>query len=204
MSSELSGAADANCEPGVADQPVASIGVASMRPGQRSPHLRADCTNCCGLCCVAPSFEAHQGFGFSKPAHTPCMHLLADFGCLIHEQLQARGFPGCHAFDCYGAGQRVTQGLFRGESWRASAEVATRMFHAYHRYRALHELLAMLELAIESSLPADATQLRMRFQSLESMCDSGAAVHAGFSLEVLRREVLQQVREALGRAQRVA
>jgi len=52
--------------------------------------LTADCTNCCGLCCVAPAFDAEQGFGYTKPAHIPCMNLRGDDGCAIHDRLRAR------------------------------------------------------------------------------------------------------------------
>jgi hypothetical protein len=70
--------------------------------------LRADCAKCCGLCCVAPAFDADQGFGFDKPAHTACRNLDADHRCAIHAALRARGFPACATFDCYGAGQWLT------------------------------------------------------------------------------------------------
>src|SRR5579863_8626684 len=113
----------------------------------RTARLRADCARCCGLCCAAPAFMAVQGFGFDKPAHTACRHLGADHRCVIHAELGMRGFPACSAFDCYGAGQRVTQ-LFAGKSWRSSPETAARMFTLYARFRALHELMALLDLAI--------------------------------------------------------
>lgn len=52
--------------------------------------LTADCTKCCGLCCVSPAFDAEQGFGYSKPAHTPCVNLRRDDRCAIHHALPAR------------------------------------------------------------------------------------------------------------------
>jgi hypothetical protein len=168
---------------------------------QRSSHLRADCGQCCALCCVAPSFEAEQGFGFSKPAHVACRHLQADFRCSIHAELHGLGFPACSTFDCFGAGQRVTQRLFGGKSWTDSPELAMRMFHAYSRYRALHELLAMLELTAASVLPSDRGRLAQQLQSLESLGDSGEALSDAISLEALRREVLREIRTALHRAQ---
>lgn len=195
MSSDRSPTSDVRAAPGAPAQGADSLG-ASTAPG-RSARLRADCARCCGLCCVAPSFEACQGFGFSKPAHYACLHLQADFRCSIHEVLADRGFPACQAFDCFGAGQRVTQQLFHGQSWRASPETAALMFHAYQRYRALHELLAMLKLAMESPLSAADTHLKALFQSLESLCESGEALSAAVSLDTLRRDVLRQIRESL-------
>jgi hypothetical protein len=167
-------------------------------PGGGPPyaHLRADCASCLGLCCVAPSFQAQQGFGFSKPAHSPCRHLQTDFRCRIHEELQFRGFPACSAFECYGAGQRVTR-LFHGASWTDSPQAAARIFQAYSRYRALHELLAMLELALERAPAAQRAQLERRLRALDAWCDSGEALTSAVVPERLRAEVLAQIRQAL-------
>ena len=63
------------------------------------PELRADCANCAGLCCVAPTFVRSADFAISKPAGTPCPNLLADDRCAIHAQLRDRGFPGCAVFE---------------------------------------------------------------------------------------------------------
>ncbi len=56
--------------------------------------LRADCTRCAGLCCVAPAFAASADFAIDKPAGRPCPHLGDDFRCGIHEHLDQRGFHG--------------------------------------------------------------------------------------------------------------
>lgn len=73
----------------------------------RSSDLVADCDRCAALCCVWLGFDAGPAFGFSKPAGTPCAHLRGT-RCGIHVSLVRRGFAGCAAFDCYGAGQRAT------------------------------------------------------------------------------------------------
>lgn len=70
--------------------------------------LVADCTRCRGLCCVALPLTRSADFPIDKPAGTRCVHLRADDRCGIHGELLARGFRGCVAFDCFGAGQRVT------------------------------------------------------------------------------------------------
>ena len=97
--------------------------------------LRPDCARCVALCCVAPAFDAEQGFGYDKPACEPCRHLHADNRCGIHPALVAQGFSGCASFNCFGAGQRATA-LFDGCDWRASPGQATRMFERYARLRA--------------------------------------------------------------------
>jgi hypothetical protein len=117
---------------------------------QLPPHLKADCSACAALCCVIPPFDAVQGFGFDKPAETPCQHLCADHRCGIHTELVDRGFAGCVAFDCLGAGQRLTaQAIerFGSADWRARPEVARWLFAAYPRVREAQEWLARLRLA---------------------------------------------------------
>jgi hypothetical protein len=105
------------------------------------PDLRADCASCAGLCCVAPAFSASSDFAIDKPAGHACPHLARDFRCGIHPELRDRGFPGCTVFDCFGAGQRVTQLTFGGRDWRGSPEIADPMFAAFAVVRPLHELL---------------------------------------------------------------
>ena len=80
--------------------------------------LRADCARCQALCCVSLPFDRCEMFGFDKPANVSCPHLEPGFGCGIHGELNARGQAGCAGYDCYGAGQHITQELFVGVSWR--------------------------------------------------------------------------------------
>ena len=116
------------------------VGDPARRAGGRQD-LRADCTRCAGLCCVAPAFAASADFAIDKPAGQPCPNLAADFHCGIHERLRERGFSGCAVFDCFGAGQHVTQVTFRGGDWRDSPAVAASMFTAFTVLRQLKELL---------------------------------------------------------------
>ena len=130
------------------------------------PGLRADCSACAALCCVIPPFDAAQGFGFDKPAQTPCRHLCADHRCGIHDELIGRGFAGCVAFDCLGAGQRLTaQAVQRlgSADWRERPDVARWLFATYPRVREVQEWLARLHLAAAvvggAELPALASAL---------------------------------------------
>src|SRR5664280_3541668 len=68
--------------------------------------LRADCERCFGLCCVAPAFSASADFAIDKDAWQPCPNLRPDFRCGIHARLREQGFPGCTAYDCFGAEQQ--------------------------------------------------------------------------------------------------
>jgi hypothetical protein len=156
--------------------------------------LQPDCTSCCALCCVAPAFDADQGFGFDKAAHEPCRNLRADFKCNIHHTLIESGFPGCKIFDCHGAGQR-TQQLFNGASWQDSPELAVRMFDAYSRMRSLHELLVLLN-AARTRFPQGPVnkEIDNRFAKIEQTCQSSEAVFAGADIDGIKRETLQLIR----------
>jgi len=110
--------------------------------------LRADCARCVGLCCVAPAFAASADFAIDKPAGQPCPNLRSDFGCAIHDHLRQRGFPGCAAYDCLGAGQQVAQVTFDGRDWRQEPDIAEQMFSVFGIMRQLHELLWYLTEAL--------------------------------------------------------
>src|SRR3954465_8716710 len=125
-------------------------------------HLRADCSRCAGLCCVAPAFAASAAFAFDKPAGTSCRHLQDDYRCGIHAQLRERGFPGCTVFDCFGAGQRITQETFGGRAWRATPEIAAAQFAVLPVVRQLHEALWYLVEAQSLTPDAAVQELRER------------------------------------------
>ena len=110
-------------------------------PADSRQLLRADCNRCVGLCCVAPAFSASADFAIDKPAGQACPNLLADSRCGIHDELRPRGFPGCVVFDCFGAGQQVTQVTFGGQDWRQDPITAQQMFDAFTVMRQLHEVL---------------------------------------------------------------
>lgn len=115
--------------------------------------LRADCTRCAALCCMAHAFDKSPSFGFDKPPETPCSNLDGEGRCVIHADLASKGFPGCVAYDCHGAGQRVTQEIFAGRSWLAEPQLKAPMTRAFMAMRRIHELLAMLKAA--QALPLD-------------------------------------------------
>lgn len=119
--------------------------------GAPLPGLRADCGSCFALCCVALPFSASADFAVDKPAGAPCRNLLEDFGCGVHDRLREKGFPGCTVFDCFGAGQRVSQVTFGGRDWRRTPDIARQMFEVFPVMRQLHELLWYLTEAL--SLP---------------------------------------------------
>ncbi|MET8448115.1 pentapeptide repeat-containing protein [Streptomyces sp. NPDC005209] len=117
------------------------------------PELRGDCASCFGLCCVALPFAASADFALDKPAGKPCPNLRGDHRCGIHAELRQKGFTGCTVYDCFGAGQKVSQVTFEGQDWRTgSAEHARRVFEVFPVVRQLHEVLWYLTEAL--GLPA--------------------------------------------------
>lgn len=114
--------------------------------------LAADCSRCAGLCCVLLPFRAVDGFGADKPGGTPCHHLRADDLCGIHERLDDSGWTGCTAYDCQGAGQRVTQVTYAGRSWRDGAVDLGEMAAVFSVVRVLHAMLAGPGLTVGSAL----------------------------------------------------
>ncbi|MFF3074299.1 pentapeptide repeat-containing protein [Kitasatospora sp. NPDC057936] len=112
--------------------------------GSLPVELRSDCTSCFGLCCVALPFAAGADFAVDKAAGTPCRNLQTDFTCGIHARLRDTGFQGCTVYDCFGAGQRVSQVTYGGRSWREEPASAREMFDVFPVVRQLHELMAYL------------------------------------------------------------
>ncbi|MCO7125392.1 pentapeptide repeat-containing protein [Sporolactobacillus shoreicorticis] len=115
--------------------------------------LRPECEKCFGLCCVALPFSDSEDFAFNKQAGKPCPNLRSDFHCRIHSGLREKGFKGCTAFECFGAGQKVSQVTFHGVDWRVRAEVASKMFTVFPKMIMLHELLWYLQMALSCIAP---------------------------------------------------
>jgi uncharacterized protein YjbI with pentapeptide repeats len=117
-------------------------------PDRGDLNLRAQCESCFALCCVAPAFSASADFAINKLAGQPCPNLQPDFRCGIHTSLRQQGFPGCTAYDCFGAGQKVSQVTFGGQDWRRAPRTAIQMFGVFAVMRQLHELLWYLAEAL--------------------------------------------------------
>ncbi|WP_333861379.1 pentapeptide repeat-containing protein [Clostridium sp.] len=103
--------------------------------------LKADCKKCFGLCCVALYFSVLEGFPKDKDAGKPCVNLRPDFTCAVHKELAIRGLKGCTAYECLGAGQKVSQITFKGYNWLNNPECASEMFEIFLIMRQLHEML---------------------------------------------------------------
>ncbi len=152
--------------------------------------LRADCERCFGLCCVAPAFSASADFAIDKAAGQPCPNLQPDFRCAIHDRLRRQGFPGCAAYDCFGAGQQVSQVIFGGRDWRLAPDTAEQMFAVFGVVRQVHELLWYLSeaLALQPSGPLHA-ELRLAVDETERLVRTGPGALLALDVTAHRERV---------------
>ncbi|MBD0381465.1 pentapeptide repeat-containing protein [Paenibacillus sedimenti] len=177
--------------------------------------LQADCENCFGLCCVALPFAATADFAIDKDAGQPCQNLQSDFRCGIHNSLRQRGFRGCTVYDCFGAGQKISQITFGGHDWRQAPESAKQMFEVFPIMRQLHELLWYLTEALTLqparpihgalSFALDETE-RLTHLGPDSLLEMDVAAHRADvnalllrTSELVRAEALRQQKGSLGR-----
>lgn len=159
-------------------------------------NLLADCQRCFGLCCVAPAFSASSDFAIDKDAGKACPHLRSDFRCGIHERLRAQGFAGCTVYDCFGAGQKISQVTYGGQDWRQAPHTAKQMFEVFPIMRQLHELLWYLAEALalqparrlhaELSVALDETEC-LTHHSPDILLEMDVAAHRGNVNALLNR-----------------
>ncbi|MFM9370991.1 pentapeptide repeat-containing protein [Streptomyces sp. Da 82-17] len=152
--------------------------------------LKADCGSCFGLCCAALPFAASADFAVNKAAGTPCTNLRTDFSCGIHARLRDSGYQGCTVYDCFGAGQQVSQVTFGGRDWRAEPDRSREMFAVFPVMRHLHELLWYVNeaLALPTSRPVRA-ELRRALDDVRELTRADAATVTAVDVPALRGEV---------------
>ncbi|MEK3913283.1 pentapeptide repeat-containing protein [Paenibacillus sp. FSL H7-0331] len=165
-------------------------------PDRSRIHLQADCENCFGLCCAALPFAASSDFAIDKNAGQPCPNLQSDFRCGVHTSLRELGFRGCTVYDCFGAGQQVSQVTFGGQDWRQAPDTAKPMFEVFPIMRQLHELLWYLKEALtlqpaqpihgELSLALEETE-RLTYLSPDSLMELDVAEHRAYVNSLLLR-----------------
>lgn len=162
-----------------------------------SPELRADCSRCFALCCVATSFARSADFAFDKAAGEPCRHLGDDFGCTVHDRLRDLGMPGCTTYDCFGAGQQLSQVTYAGRDWRTHPEAAPQMFGALTTMRALHEMLWYLTVA-RPLAPSLASDLATAYDATLALTSLGPDDLDALDVDAHRGEVAGLLRRVSG------
>ena len=163
-----------------------------------TPGLRSDCSSCFGLCCVLLPFSADAGFGATKPGGRPCLNLLPDDRCGIHDTLREDGWPGCTVFECFGAGQQVSQVTYRGVSWREQGNLGE-MGAVLSTMRQLHEMLVHLVEVDRRSPDAAAVVVRTE---IEELTHRDPETLLGADLDDLHRRVGGLLGEASARVRR--
>lgn len=63
---------------------------------------------------------------------------------MIFQKRTQLGFAGCVTYNCFGAGQRVTQEVFNGKTWRENDHLKQQMGAALSVLRRIHEQLSLL------------------------------------------------------------
>ena len=94
-------------------------------------NLRIDCEKCSGLCCVALYCMKTDGFPENKESGIPCKHLMSNFKCDMHSRLASKQMKGCLSYDCFGAGQKVTQYHFSDTDWRANPGKSNEIYQTF-------------------------------------------------------------------------
>ncbi len=83
---------------------------------------------------------------------------------------------GCTLYDCAGAGQRVVQMRFNGESWRDDPTLLPAMMRDFNALKPLHERMAQLveagNLDLNDDLEAERKALLARHARLWSDSDT--------------------------------
>ena len=137
-------------------------------------NLTIDCEKCSGLCCVSLYFAKTEGFPENKVAGMPCKNLMSDFRCNIHSNLVGCNLKGCLAYDCFGAGQKVTQMIYGGGNWKTSPELAKEMFDVFLIVVQLQQMLGYLVEAATiipaETLKGDIDALILENEQMTQLC----------------------------------
>ncbi|MGH1425997.1 MAG: hypothetical protein ACRBBU_14825 [Pseudooceanicola sp.] len=154
----------------------------------RAADLIPDCGQCAALCCLSLAFDDGPDFALDKPAGTPCPNL-GRHDCTIHDALSTSGYSGCVRYSCLGAGQRVTQSLFAGQSWRDDPALTAPMMAAFADLRAVHKRLDLLAAAMTLPLSDSHKTLCLQLQQALWRDDMTQTTFAGFADSPLAMDV---------------
>jgi uncharacterized protein YjbI with pentapeptide repeats len=157
---------------------------------QMNSSLQADCSRCFGLCCVALPYAKSADFAFDKDSGTPCRNLQEDFRCGIHQHLRDQGFKGCTVYECFGAGQKVSQNTFTGMDWETHPELAKKMFDVFPIMQQLHEMLYYLTEAsnLNETTPIH-HEIEEAIDEIEHLTQRSASEIKQFNVSNIRKKI---------------
>lgn len=163
--------------------------------------MKSDCSKCSGLCCNALFFAKADGFPHDKAAGNPCTKLLTDYRCKIHSQLKELKMKGCIGYDCFGAGQQVTQVIYHEKTWQDLPKKAPEIFKVFNTVFQLYQMRHFLTeaLCVESVKMLE-NDIKSLLIENGKVCNDTPENILAFDLEKYRDKVnvlLKQVCKAL-------
>jgi uncharacterized protein YjbI with pentapeptide repeats len=165
--------------------------------------MKADCSQCSGLCCTALFFSKIDGFPENKKAGKPCINLEKNFQCKIHGELEKRKMKGCIGYDCFGAGQQVTQIIYSGQTWQNTLEQAKEIFDVYNTVFQLYHIRFFL-LEAMAILPAKMLRndIKLLIDENEIICNSKPGDIMKFDTENYRNRANVFLKQVCGLLQK--
>ncbi len=165
---------------------------------RKQEEMKADCSQCCGLCCAALYFAKMDGFPYDKQAMEACHYLLEDYRCQIHPQLVEKGLSGCIGYDCFGAGQFITQIRYKKETWKQNKEIEKEMFEVFP---IVFQLFQIRYYILEAKrIAKDATsisKLQYLYNENELIANAPTSELLQFSLDEYRASVNKIIKDVL-------
>lgn len=145
----------------------------------------SDCSKCFALCCVALPYGKSADFPCDKASGVPCHHLNDNYLCNIHHDLREKGFKGCVTFECFGAGQHVSQNIFNNVSWK-NDEIKDEMFTVFP---IVHQINEMIYYLYECKMYADDIKISQLINELEETIHSEINKIKKFDMTMMRFKV---------------
>lgn len=157
---------------------------------QKLKAMKADCQRCCGLCCVSLHFAKSEGFPENKRAGLPCTQLTESHRCRIHAKLKQQKMKGCIGYDCFGAGQRVTQDLYDDHAWNDDTVSTKEMFDVFHNVYQLYQIRFFLleALYINTSVHTQ-EELQKCLLVNEEICNASPSLIVTYPIDTYRDNV---------------
>ena len=140
-----------------------------------------------------------DGFPADKEAGVPCKHLNESFGCEIHQRLADKKMKGCLAYDCFGAGQKVSQICCPDINWKTSPERAKEVYDVFSVVVQLHQmqwyLLTALTLTTDEHLTSDIEEL---IHQNEQMTNQSSSQILALDIQPYHQRVNQILKQVCG------
>ena len=131
---------------------------------------QSDCSKCAALCCIAYPSDDMPGFAAEKGSGEPCPKLDSCGNCTIYPDRERLGFAGCIAYECFGAGQFVTQSILAVDDRSENPRTKQAMVDSFLRLRPAFDLLFLAQRLEPKDLSDDGA--RERSSLIEALEDA--------------------------------